>query len=762
MPRKKLVSVELTNGQMVEAGTGKPISTDMIKSHSKTNEYRVINANDNDLAVGVHINQYQKTSIGFLQDMVDYKDWSMASVYNQIDISNKMFMFEDVISTGVDILIDFTVTPFEVLGMGDNNKVKEMVTKFLSDVNSHDEFNLSSGLQSLASVIAHEWFISGNVFPGEAWNNVSLPSGDRVKLPTQIELLNPLHIRIDDVTFKSTGKPSLFWTMGSNATGLNTQQDLTRTEDIFRDVKSFSDSVKNNPLFVGEPLLDRIATKGDPLGNVAVKLNSKRISHLKRKARHYNKWGIPYLSKAIQAVTYKQKLWQLDMNTIDGMLNYITIFKIGSDNPNSPYHIVKRKRLTDFQGVLKNPQGSTTIIWPHDIEVITAGPKGEILNFQDKYQEANRAIIQALGVPPILIDGGGNATGAWVAVLALVERMEKIREAIANYCHYMFRKIGQMNGMEEEFSKLTVNWEPINLRNEAEIKNLLLAFYDRGLLPIQTTHTEGGYNHEEIHELKLTEDKADISKYYERPDIPFAANPGQHTMNEGRPVDKSETKDESNVKASALAMANDMLKERLTEHVNNVMQGLQGDVEDLPKFTQQEIATKVLVASVRLAQVMEMFTQATLDGLDVVFAPKVHVFNEQSIDKIKNDLTNALAKLTIKRNNDERDLMIAGVFAKFEKRVELFVQESIKNMNLAKLLYDKQKEEYVGAILNTPEDTKCEYCRAMNGEFMTLVEISDELPFHPHQRFTLNFQKEDLVAAGKMQKSKRKNKTKKY
>jgi len=752
--RKIRVQVEVSNGRLINTSNGDLISPQELKSHSKLYDYRIVSADDTDLAVGVHIDQYQKSSLKFLQDLTNYTDQNMSNIHNQIDICNKMFMFEDVVSTGVDILIDFATTPFEIIGKTQNEKVNKIVDWFIDNVNKKGKSFSDHGLHALNQTIAHEWFLAGNVIPAEAWSDVII-DGESFKMPDQIELLNPLHIKVSDQAFLAGDKDRLFWTISPNVT-TGGFDDVSTVKDMFRDVDQLKTAIEKNPIFSGKPFVN----PDDPNSVIGVPLNPERVSHLKRKARHYNQWGVPYLTKAIQPVTYKQKLWQLDMNTIEGMINYITVFKIGSPDVKSPYHKVPRKRLTDFANVLKNPQGSTALIWPHDIEIITAGPSGEVLNFSDKYQEANRAIIQALGVPPILIDGSGAATAAWVAVLAMVERLEKVRESIANYIEHILMKIGEANDMVEEFSKLRLNWQPVNLRNEAEVKNLLLAFHDRGLLPIQTTHTEGGYNHEDLKELMLVEEQDGLRKLFVRPDIPFASNPGDQTNKDGRPVDKVKTQDEStsaNLQFNKndyliRTASNDLIGDRLKETISSVFGSMEDEISGMAKKTQKAVSDSILIGFVRLSQATEIFISTALDSNDVVFAQKTQIAAQENITKIQKFLTDKMVKLVAKKNSSDRELMMTGVMAQASKRLDMFVTESLRSVTMAQTLLDKQNEGFVGAVLNTPEDTECEFCKAMNGEFLTLIEISDELPFHPHQRFTLSWQTEDLIVTGKKKK----------
>jgi hypothetical protein len=671
---KQIVHVEIADGKAMDMATGEAIPVTEIKSHHKSKEFRIVNAKESNLATGIHINQYKQTSLHYLQNLKDYRDQNMNSIYNQMDICNRIFKWEDVVSTGLDILIDFAVTDFEFTGVEENSKVEAMLKSFTEDLNIRDYYS-HSGLFELVKTMAHEWFVSGNLFPAEAWKTVKL-DGEHggAKLPIKIELLNPLHIRTNEFNFLSGGQ-ALFFTMSSNAT-IGDIRNTNQTLDVFRDIKSLQEAITKNPLFKGSPIVedsDQLLVNPTQSG-VMFELNDERVSHIKRKARHYDAWGIPYLTKAIQAVTYKQKLWQLDLNTIEGMINYITIFKVGSPDPKSEYHIVKKKRLTDFSSVLTNPQGSTTIVWPHDVEVITAGPSGEVLNFEDKYQEANRAIIQALGVPPILIDGSGRGTTGQVAILAMIERLEKVRESIANYVMFIVRKIGAMNSMQEEFDKVGFHWLPTKLRDEKEVKNLLLAFYDRGLLPIQTTLREGGYDAADLVEIKIKEKESEMNELFVRPDIPFAPNPGQQTLNEGRPVDKSKTQDETNVKGVEISVGSDLVYAKYKEDVAIVVAELEQTISEIKRKTKVRVSNEILATAVKLEQISTTVAATTVND-DVGKMIELTETIKGKTEKLRSEATDQIVKIVTQRNSTNRELMLEGSISILKKKAQEYAEE---------------------------------------------------------------------------------------
>ena len=735
--KKKIINVEVEHGVFYDTKTGNKIDPKKLKSHNKTHEYRLINVGD-ELATGMVVNQYKKNAISFLSDLDNYNA-KASDIHAQIDIANKMFRNEDVVSTGVEVLVDFTISGFEFTGIGE--KIKPLIDYFEKSVNQKkDEFS-SYGMLPLLQEMAYEYFISGNIFPAERWEKTDI-DGKEYLMPVEIKLMNPANIALDENNL--FGDRKIFFTFGSSS---RTSSSLT-TEDLL------GDNIKN---LTGNPLFENTIIEKDILGQGSmIEIKRDIISHLKRKSRDYDVWGVPYLTKLAQAVTYKQKLWQLDLNTIDGLLNFVTIFKIGSPDKDSVFHNPPKARLDAFKNLINNPQASTLLVWPHDIEVITAGPDGKVLSFADKYKEANRAIIQGLGVPPILIDGTGTATAGFVTILALNKRLDLVRQILKKYIEYILIKIASKNDLLDELTgKEELVWFPSDLRNEAQIKQLLLAFYDRGLLPIRTTHNQGGYRHEDMVELKLEDEEQGLEELFERPNIPFSPNTQDQTP--GRPSDttKTDVKQEDDEKKEKLdgikfAYSTDLIAQQYELNIHTLFDTLEENVMGLKKKAKSNMNDLLLIAFVRMQQIADTFTNFKERSVASEFSKDLDLFHTNAINKLHEYVRSNLAK-SINIHREFKDLFISGIFAKAKKRATMFVDASLRNMELMQSLIRNKEEGNSGAIVNTPADTECQFCKEINGEFFTLSMISQQLPSHVHQRFTLQFIKENPVQSGKKQ-----------
>lgn len=688
---RETINVVLNNGVPIDQNTGNIID---IREVGKTHDIKVVDTNGEQQAVGVAINTYDKTATEYLRDLKEF-NFSTDNLQDQIKLCNKLYKMDGTISTALDVLIDFTTSKFTLDKVED--KHKGIFDNFTKSVNQDSKLD-KKGIRPLLQQLALEWFVSGNVFPYSTWKKVEI-DGSKYFMPIIIQLLNPIDIGIPRGFFDKTA-PVYIWQPyhhSSKIKSLTTQQLFMTT--------------------------DSINTYLNQLGDDSIKLQEDRIYHLKRRARSYDIWGIPYLVKTFSSVAAKMKLKALDNATTEGLIGYLTIFKLGSPDKDSPYHVVPAARLNAFAGLLKYPQASTTLIWPHDIEVETTGPDGKILDFENKYDEVNSEIIKALGVPQILLDGKGTATASWVAILSLVERLERVREALKDYMDHLLSQIKERNKIK---SDAEFSWSPINLRDEKMVKTLLMSFYDKGLLPIRSTLKEGGYDPNAIiEEMKIEKKDNAFDKLFERRDIPFSAPTGSQEpktpskKDNGRPKEKKTLADENYI-IQMSTVFNDF-RNRLTEQPKLVNSGL-------------------MLMKTKMEQIIEDHTSTHLDS-DNVFAIKVNTWNGKYLDKFVDNLKSEIG-------GKPNEFNVEDAFIKFEARLNLFSTESMKNIDLAILLHEKKEQGMTGAVIKVNPDSECDSCKSLGDNWYSLEDIFNILPVHPNQSINLEFTESDLVIDG--------------
>lgn len=699
----------LDTGELLNINTGEkfdPISVlpnaDIYITQADTNTI-------SNLATGIALPTYFKKSWDYLKDVQDFKDVPDSDVYKQIDVCNKLYRFEPVIGTAIDLFVDFAISNVSI--KTDNEELNKLINYLYDNLNKFPTnsdyiFAYPTGLKALIKEITSEWFISGNVFPLNEYFKRDI-DGKSYLLPLKTINLNPLAVKIErepsrlgavKITYSNTGYYAT--TSDSNGTSININN--------------------TNPSYTSNDLMSMINK------NSETKLDHNYIYHIKRKYSGFKLWGIPYLTRTFTAVKAKRKLRYLDDATVDGLVNFLIIFKIGSDDPNSPYHKVSGSRLAAFEALIKNPQASNMIVWPHDIEIITAGPDGKVLDFKQRYEVVDRDIIRSLGAPPVLMDGTGGSSVSWLPILSLVERLEDVREATADYIRHFISVMAEKNKLE--YNEIKIKWSPSNLRDEKTIKTLLLAFYDRGLLPIETTLEQANYDYKDALELKKKEKTEKVNQYFERPDIPFSPNKQQPNKNfnrqgdTGRPVDVTKTTNANNIVIGTFI-------ENVIKEFNNIYE----DIKDVRKID-NKIEDKILAGFVRIKNISDVYINMEKATLKTQFDKYQSSFDkwrfgylDNIMNNLKSDLVNGLA---YQRKEAVANFITAGVFSVSKDKLESYCKSIYNIFNLIDLFNTNINNNilYAYMMFQDKEAIKIE-----------LVDIFNRLPFENLETLKFKF-----------------------
>lgn len=682
------------DGQLVSNSTGEVLEPTTVLENA---DIYITEASSNsvvNLATGIAINKYEKKSWEFLKDVSDFND-AETNIYKFIDVCDKLYRFEPVVGTAIDLFVNYTLTNFKILT--DNAELNKIIDYLNTNINkfiSHKDylFAYPSGLNALAKEIASEWFIAGNVFPFMEWRKQDI-DGSSYKIPFKVINLNPTSIRIERSKSFLGGSILYYSPSGylSDSNGNGTALNFDNT----------GSSISN--------------TSGLGLKNEQV-LDHRFIYHVKRKPSGYKLWGIPYLTRTFSAIKSKRKLRYLDDTTIEGLANYIIVFKIGSDNPNSPYHKVTGSRLSSFKSLIENPQASNMIVWPHDINVITVGPDGKVLDFKDRYEVVDRDIIRSLGVPPVLLDGTGSQAISWVPILALVERLEDLREAITDYLTYFVSTIASSNSLD--YKSIDIKWSPANLRDEQQVKTFLLSFYDRGLLPIETTLEQLNYNTEEIVSLKKKEKKAKYDEVFARPDVPFSpvsgGQPSNRSGDMGRQPDNTFNKPKDTTSAAIVGTFKDTLY--------NELDTLYEDLKSIRKVD-AHVSDTILGRFLRIKNIADVFIDMELN---FVSAEKTELFSKYKLwvygelDKMLNELTENLTEnLLYLRKESVANFVTAGVFSSCKTNLDNFCDDVLYSTGIL-IDLSKNKESSEVYLVGSKESKKIKVL-----EFFDNVKFED-------------------------------------
>ena len=482
----------------------------------------------NNMAMGTVLPTKTRRASDYLDNVRDFNRTESWDIKKTISLCRKLYMFGGAVSTAIDILTEFPVTDFSIENV--NSKPCLNILNYVKEHINQDNPNTMPGLKRVNRQAAHDYFLCGNSFLYEVWEEGVDDPSYKIKgknLPTKISNLNP---SIMDV-------PEKYVTLGQRLIFMELDKNITA---ILRKRGRKSEEEKAILAMLPDSILEQAK---NPRWNGKVLIDNEFITQLRRKGQEYDAWGIPYLTKAFSAAASLQRLRLLDDATIEGLINYITIFRIGDpDNPAT----WSQDRLNTFANMMRDPAASNYVVWPYDIDVITTGPDGKILDMSDKYQQVNYDILGALGIPKILFTGEGSTEGVKEAISALLERLEIFREDLQTYLETLLRNICIQNGYKNEFPK--IRWSRVKMRDDHAIKQLTLTLFDRGLIPYQVVIAEFGYDYETFKKMRQQEIKDGVEDIFVLPNMPFST-PGGNSDGPPKKNDKNDDKKKSDPKS---------------------------------------------------------------------------------------------------------------------------------------------------------------------------------------------------------------------
>lgn len=472
------------------------------------------------LAMGVTIPNAVQTPLDYLKNIKEYT--TDLSIMQEIDLARKIYRNESICGTAIDFMVAFALTDVRAERTGE--KELDAILNYFNDSLNKDVDGTLPGTKIFMKNLFLEYLLSGNPFPYENWQNIDssvikgISKNKTVKLPTVITLLDPLALQISKLPF-SFNKEVMSYTVDKNLAAIIRKDG--------RAEKQSSEIRKNLP----NKSVEKIRSNKN-IDSLIIELDPYLVTHIKRNSLHYQLWGIPLLVRVFPAVALLKKLRRLDEVTTEGLINLITIFKIGTEE-----HPASQSRLQAFARLLNNPKSTTTLVWAHDVDVKQVGPEGKVLGFKTKYEEANLEMIKALGFPLSFID---QASFSKNSIIAWQNMLEEMRMIGSGYLQKIYTKIAENNGYPDIIPK--PRWSKLRLSEELQLKAQLLSAFDRGILSRHTTLTEAGWDYNDEVERK-TEEKKDDSLFLP-PELPFSGSqgrPGKGTPKDSVRQDKKTT-----------------------------------------------------------------------------------------------------------------------------------------------------------------------------------------------------------------------------
>lgn len=660
--------------------------------------------------VAIHTTTNSRTASSFLTDVSDYSDPNLERRAEVVGLARKLRSVEGVCSSVIDLLVDFAIVKGSFYT--DNEELKGLLNKWADYVNSPIQENIKKGvvfpvpgLRAFARKVADDYFTDGDSVFSLFWkNSVKLdPNGDAYFLPVAIKALDTLTLEADEDLAK-LGYERLELKLSTRVID-KIKNPQTDADKALKDVlpKEWISSLNKN-----EPII----------------LDPRVTYHLKRNAKDYKPWGESYLLKAFSAISNKRRLQAVDASTIDGLINRITIFKVGlQDKEKNPaYHMPSARRVNYLIELLSDPTRMNAIVWPGpDLEVIDVGPDAKILEFNEKYKQADIDILRALHVSPLLIDGSGT-TKDWIEFLSTEVGLNAVRNEFEQVLTLIAKEIAIANNMEYE--TLGYRYETLPLKEEAMVKNFAVKLYELGALSIETFLKAMGYDINLEKVLKQKEEDEGLDELFTNPDVPGFTNLDEQP---GRPDNVEEVTPRE---AASISDAETMYLERYSEIFNRMADSVKVAMQN----KNQQLAEMLILShfnefnttvDMELAQVFRKYAKRnTAPELS-----KIKAWNDAFIQKFYRE---ALEAFLINPNE------FKAFVDKQNYRLYQYARESkIKAFWTAQIV-KARFAGYTKAKVVCPEGSTCELSYTPDEQY-TFDYLVENFPTHPHCNCKLEF-----------------------
>jgi hypothetical protein len=211
-------------------------------------------------------------------------------------------------------------------------------------------------------------------------------------------------------------------------------------------------------------------------------INPDRLSLLHYKKDGFRRWANPYLWRTIDDLRFKKLLRDMDISVAESVINTLTIIKLGDTVNGFP---ATPGMFQKVASLLKVNTKSHNLIWNDLINIQAEYPPVEKILGEAKYEQVNKEIRSALGIPEVILSGAGkgNFANSFIAVRTLIERLEGARQAILRWLTEQVELVAKAM----DFKKPPIiKMDHMDLSDEAEQKRLMLDMADRGMLSYQT------------------------------------------------------------------------------------------------------------------------------------------------------------------------------------------------------------------------------------------------------------------------------------
>jgi|TARA_R110000751_G_scaffold12967_1_gene44196 hypothetical protein len=286
----------------------------------------------------------------------------------------------------------------------------------------------------------------------------------KAEIPWQFTFLDPLLIDV----------------VGGNTAGL-VGEKLYKMElptSLKREINKMKKSADPSERAILAKIPPEIMAAAEKSG--AVLLPPEKTYMLHYKKDDWQQWADPMTYACFKDLRLYEKLKLADEAALDGAVNKIRVWKLGSlehklaPTPNAA------SALGEILGA--NVGGGTVdIVWGPDIELIETGTDVQRFLGEEKYRPTLTAIYSCLGIPPTLTgtSGAGGTTNNLISLKTLAERLNYARNILTGFWKEQIKIVQEAMGFR---LPAEIEYDFMYLEDPASMTQLMINLADRNII----------------------------------------------------------------------------------------------------------------------------------------------------------------------------------------------------------------------------------------------------------------------------------------
>lgn len=359
---------------------------------------------------------------------------------------------------------------------GKKQKAREELQAILDEVNSKVNnapadgvVTGARGLKMVTQQAVRQLLVEGDWFGRTVWNNHEVPTLGKFSLPMEIQAISAANmVPIPEIV--ATGREIWYWKPDRSLLNqLDTPKDAVVRDLLkkFVDNKTLSELKKN-----GQVLLDPAL-----------------LMHIKHRGVYGLAYGTSFIKPALFGIAYKRAIEQLDFVMTNSLVNRLTIIKVGSSDPNSPYSdpSVAQERQALMQSFVEDPGPNMMIVWQgDDVDVQDVGSHNQILDLVGRHVIGDRMKKTAFGMPDALLTGSApdGKSSAFAALLSAGSTLEEAQSAFEQVYSTLGQRVADENGYVD--SEIIYEFDNGLVLDHAQERNLARQDYLAGPMSIRS------------------------------------------------------------------------------------------------------------------------------------------------------------------------------------------------------------------------------------------------------------------------------------